>query len=231
MNAIRFDFVSDVVCPWCIIGYKQVERALELYKEVEGEALDTEFHWHPFELNPHMPPEGQDAAEHIAEKYGRTIKQGREARAHMGKVGESVGFKFNYGDGPDGQGMRVYNSFKAHKLLHWAGKMIGPKEQTALKMEFFKTYFQDRLDINDEAVLMSAVTTALPNADTAAAQAALNDGVIEAEVRAEQKMWRERDIQGVPAIIIDQKFMVPGAQDAQTFVNVIRKIIMKRKSV
>ncbi len=230
MNAIRFDFVSDVVCPWCIIGYKQVERALERYEEIEGEALEAEFHWHPFELNPHMPQEGQDAAEHIAEKYGRTIEQGREARAQMGKVGESVGFKFNYGNGPDGQGMRVYNSFKAHKLLHWAGKMIGPKEQTALKMKFFKSYFQDRFDISDEAVLMKAFNDALPNADSAAAQVALQDQVIESEVRAEQKMWRDRDIQGVPAIIIDQKFMVPGAQDAQTFVNVIRKIIHKRKS-
>ncbi len=225
MNAIRFDFVSDIVCPWCIIGYKQVDHALELYKEIEGEALDAEFHWHPFELNPHMPPEGQDVADHIAEKYGRTIQQGREARARMGKVGESVGFKFNFGDE-----MRVYNSFKAHKLLHWTGKMIGPKQQTALKMEFFKSYFQKRLDISDEALLMDALAAALPNADMAAAQSALSDQTIEAQVRAEQKMWRDRDIQGVPAIIIDQKFMVPGAQDAQTFVNVIRKIIHKRKS-
>lgn len=225
MNAIRFDFVSDVVCPWCIIGFKQVQSALERYEEIEGESLDAEFHWHPFELNPHMPAEGQDAAEHIAEKYGRTIEQGREARAQMGKVGESVGFKFNYGDG-----MRVYNSFKAHRLLHWVGKMIGPKEQTELKMEFFKAYFQDRFDISDETVLMKAFKAALPDADSAAALAVLGDKAIEAEVRAEQKMWRDRDIQGVPAIIIDQKFMVPGAQDAQTFVNVIRKIIHKRKS-
>ena len=225
MNAIRFDFVSDVVCPWCIIGYKQVERALDMYKEVEGEALEAEFHWHPYELNPHMPPEGQDAAEHIAEKYGRTIQQGREARAQMAKVGESVGFAFNYGDN-----MRVYNSFKAHKLLHWAGKMIGPKEQTALKMEFFKNYFQDRSDISDADILMDALKNALPDADHDSALAALDDSAVEMKVRAEQQSWRDRDIQGVPAIIIDQKYMVPGAQDAQTFLNVIRKVIMKRKS-
>lgn len=225
MNAMRFDFVSDVVCPWCIIGYKQVERALELYEEVEGKALDAEFHWHPFELNPHMPPEGQDAGEHIAQKYGRTMKQSLEAREHIRKAGESVGFAFNYGDN-----MRVYNSFKAHKLLHWAGKNLGPTEQTALKMEFFKSYFQDRLDISDEAVLMKAFASALPDTDAIAARDAMDDADIESEVRAEQEMWRDRDIQGVPAIIIDQKFMVPGAQDAQTFVNVIRKIIMKREA-
>ncbi len=226
MNAIRFDFVSDVVCPWCIIGYKQVERALERYEEIEDEALDAEFHWHPFELNPHMPPEGQNAAEHIAEKYGRTIKQGRETHAHMSKVGESVGFTFNWGDG-----MRIYNSFKAHLLLHWVGKMNSPKEQTALKMEFFKNYFQHCLDISDDIILMRALSNVLPDADNAAAQAVLNDSAIAADVRAEQKIWRDRDIQGVPAIIIDQKYMVPGAQDAQTFVNVIRKVIHKRKSV
>lgn len=223
MNAMRFDFVSDVVCPWCIIGFKQVERALELYEEVEGEALDAEFHWHPFELNPHMPPEGEDAAEHIARKYGRTLEQSREARAHISKAGENVGFAFNYGDN-----MRVYNSFKAHKLLHWAGKNLGSPEQTALKMEFFKSYFQERLDIGDEAVLMKAFAAALPDADAAAAKEAVEDAVIEAEVRAEQKIWRDRDIQGVPAIIIDQKYMVPGAQDAQTFLNVIRKIGLNR---
>lgn len=225
---IRFDFVSDVVCPWCIIGFKQVEKALDLYQEVEGEALVAQFHWHPYELNPYMPPEGQDAAEHIAQKYGRTIEQGREARAHMGKVGESVGFKFNYGDGPDGKGMRVYNSFKAHKLLHWAGHKYGPTEQTALKMAFFKTYFQDRLDIGDDDVMLAAVKSALPDADMDAAASALSDHGVEIQVRTEQKQWRERDIQGVPAIIIDQKFMVPGAQDAQTFLNVIRKVILNR---
>lgn len=218
---IRFDFVSDVVCPWCIIGYKQVERALELYEEVEGEALDAEFHWHPFELNPNMPPEGEDAAEHIARKYGRTLEQSREARAHISKVGESVGFAFNYGDN-----MRVYNSFKAHKLLHWAGQHYGHAGQSALKMAFFKCYFQERLDIGDDAILLSAVKSALPDAD--GAEAALADEARTQQVRAEQAHWRERDIQGVPAIIIDQKYMVPGAQDAQTFLNVIRKIGLNR---
>ena len=220
---IRFDFVSDVVCPWCIIGYKQVEKALSLYEEIEGEALDAEFHWHPYELNPNMPPEGQDAGEHIAEKYGRTIEQARKGREQMAKVGESVGFPFSYGDN-----MRVYNSFKAHKLLHWAKENHGAGGQTMLKMAFFKAYFQDRLDISDADVLMGALKNALPDADHDSALAALDDSAVEMKVRAEQQSWRDRDIQGVPAIIIDEKFMVPGAQDAQTFVNVIRKVIMKR---
>ncbi len=225
-NAIRFDFVSDVVCPWCIIGYKQVKRALDLYAEIEGEALDAQFHWHPYELNPHMPPEGQDAGEHIAEKYGRTLEQAKAGRAQMAKVGKSVGFEFS----TEGA-LRVYNSFKAHKLLHWAHKSYGASDQTTLKMAFFKTYFQERLDIGDDDVLLNALKTALPDSDGEAAKTALNDEQVEAQVRAEQHYWRERDIQGVPAIIIDEKFMVPGAQDAQTFVNVIRKVIHKRKSV
>lgn len=224
--AIRFDFVSDVVCPWCIIGYKQVERALDLYTEIEGESLDAEFHWHPYELNPHMPPEGQDAGEHIAQKYGRTLEQAKAGRAQMAEVGKSVGFEFS----SDGA-LRVYNSFKAHKLLHWAKANYGAAEQTKLKMAFFKAYFQDRVDINDDEILLDALTSALPDSDYEAAKSALNDDNVEAQVRAEQRFWREKDIQGVPAIIIDEKFMVPGAQDAQTFVNVIRKVMHKRKSV
>lgn len=227
-QTIRFDFISDVVCPWCIIGYKQVEKALALYQDIESEALEAEFHWHPYELNPNMPPEGQDAAEHIAQKYGRTLEQGREARAHMGKVGDSVGFNFNYGDDQYGKEMRVYNSFKAHKLLHWAGHKYGPTEQTTLKMAFFKTYFQDRFDIGDDAVLLAAIRAALPDADVDSAATALADDGVAAQVRADQQVWRERDIQGVPAIIIDQKYMVPGAQDPQTFLNVIRKVIIDR---
>lgn len=224
--AIRFDFVSDVVCPWCIIGYKQVERALDLYAEIEGEGLDAEFHWHPYELNPHMPPEGQDAGEHIAQKYGRTLEQAKAGRAQMAEVGKSVGFEFS----SEGA-LRVYNSFKAHKLLHWAKSHYGAAEQTKLKMAFFKAYFQDRVDINDDEILLDALKSALPDSDHDAAQSALYDDNIEAQVRAEQRFWREKDIQGVPAIIIDEKFMVPGAQDAQTFVNVIRKVMHKRKSV
>jgi len=126
--------------------------------------------------------------------------------------------------------MHIYNSFKAHKLLQWAGSHYGPAEQTALKMAFFKTYFQDRLDIGDNDVLVDALKSALPDADHASAAAALNDETVEQQVRAEQRFWRERDIQGVPAIIIDEKFMVPGAQDAQTFVNVIRKVISQREA-
>jgi predicted DsbA family dithiol-disulfide isomerase len=141
---LRIDIVSDVVCPWCIIGLKQVEQALTLV----GQDIAAETYWHPFELNPNMPPEGEDTAEHIARKYGSTPEQSRSNRNRLSDIGNNVGFAFNYGDG-----MRIYNSFNAHKLLTIFGSERGWRAQTALKMALFTAYFQDRRDVSDTDVL------------------------------------------------------------------------------
>ena len=216
MAKLRVDIVSDVVCPWCIIGYKQLEKALaEL-----GDEVDADIYWHPFELNPGMPDEGQDAAEHIQQKYGSTPEQAKAGRARIVDAGAALGFQFNYGDGK-----RVVNTFKAHKLLHWAGNSYGPEKQTELKLAFFKAYFQDNQDVNDEAILLGVAESVGLNRDEAVAQ--ITDEALTNQVRGEQQYWREQNISGVPALIFDQKFMVPGAQDSSTFVNVIRKVQAK----
>ena len=214
---LRIDIVSDVVCPWCIIGLKQVEQALTLVDQ----DIAAETHWHPFQLNPHMPPEGEDTAEHIARKYGSTPEQSRINRSRLSDIGNSVGFAFNYGEG-----MRIYNTFNAHKLLTIFGSERGWRAQTALKMALFTAYFQDRGDVSDTDVLCDIAEA--QGMDRAVALAWINDAALTETVRAEMEHWTDQNITGVPAIIFDQKYMVPGAQSAETFADVINKVLTKR---
>jgi len=214
---LRIDIVSDVVCPWCIIGLKQVEKALTLV----GQDIAAETYWHPFELNPNMVPEGEDTAEHIARKYGSTPEQSRANRSRLSDIGNSVGFAFNYGEG-----MRIYNTFNAHKLLTIFGSERGWRAQTALKMALFTAYFQDRRDVRDIDVLCDIAETQGMDRDVALAW--INDAALTTSVRAEMAHWIDQNITGVPAIIFDQKYMVPGAQSAETFADVINKVLTKR---
>ena len=214
---LRIDIVSDVICPWCIIGLKQVEQALTLV----GQDIAAETHWHPFQLNPHMPPEGEDTAEHIARKYGSTPEQSRANRSRLSDIGDSVGFAFDYGDG-----MRIYNTFKAHKLLTIFGSERGWRAQTALKMALFTAYFQDRRDVSDTEVLCDIAEA--QGMDRAVVLAWINDAALTETVRAEMEHWIDQNITGVPAIIFDQKYMVPGAQSAETFADLINKVLTKR---
>ena len=214
---LRIDIVSDVVCPWCIIGLKQVEKALTLV----GQDIAAETYWHPFELNPNMVPEGEDTAEHIARIYGSTPEQSRANRSRLSDIGNSVGFAFNYGEG-----MRIYNTFNAHKLLTIFGSERGWRAQTALKMALFTAYFQDRRDVSDIDVLCDIAETQGMDRDVALAW--INDAALTTSVRAEMAHWIDQNITGVPAIIFDQKYMVPGAQSAETFADVINKVLTKR---
>lgn len=216
---LRIDIVSDVVCPWCIIGYKQAEAALAMLDE----PVAAETWWHPFELNPNMAPEGEDTAEHIARKYGSTPEQSRANRQRLSDIGESVGFSFTYGEG-----MRIYNTFKAHKLLTIFGSERGWQAQTALKLALFNAYFQERRDVSDEAVLLDIAEA--QGMDRYAAALWLADEALTQTVRSEQAYWLDQNITGVPAIVFDQKFMVPGAQSAETFADVIAKVLSKREA-
>jgi predicted DsbA family dithiol-disulfide isomerase len=217
MQPLRIDIVSDVVCPWCIIGYKQVEKALTSLVQ----PVQAEFHWHPFELNPDMPPEGEDAAEHIQRKYGRSAEQGQAVRSHIRDTAASLGFAFG-----EGGARRVVNTFAAHKLLTKAGEMHGWHKQTELKLALFAAYFQKGLDVSDETVLLDIAEDV--GLDRDEAQNWLANEALSGAVRGEQAYWRDENISGVPAIIFDGAFMVPGAQSAETFARVIEKILAKR---
>ena len=212
-HPLKIDIVSDVVCPWCIIGYKQLQKALEIV----GDEVEPQITWHPFELNPQMEPEGEAISEHVARKYGASPEQSAANRSRLKETGERLGFAFN-----QAPGMRIYNTFKAHQLLTWAGATQGSDAQTRLKLALFAAYFQDNRDISDEDVLLDVVADV--GLDAEDGRTVLNDPDNEAAVRAHLDHWIEQGISGVPAIIFDGKYLVPGAQEAETFVNVIRKV-------
>lgn len=212
---LRVDIVSDVVCPWCIIGYKQLETALAKIDP----AVEAEFHWHPFELNRDMVPEGENVAEHIARKYGATPEQSRANQGRLSQMGEEVGFAFSLT--PD---RRIYNTFKAHKLLSATAEHYGWQKQTELKLALFKAYFQDGRDVSDEAVLIEVANAV----GIAEAVMWLADDTLAEAVRAEEDVWVDRNVSGVPAIILDGKYMIPGAQGVENFKEIVSKVLARR---
>lgn len=215
---LKIDIVSDVVCPWCVIGYKQVEKALAMIET----PVDAAFWWHPFELNRDMPPEGQDIAEHIQQKYGSTPEQSQENRQRLADIGTAVGFEFGYR-----KNSRIYNTFKAHKLLRNTGEQFGWRKQTELKLALFSAYFKRGQDVGDEAVLLDVTDSVGLDRDACASW--LADEALAEAVRAEQAHWLGQNITGVPAIIFNQRFMVPGAQSPEIFADVIGKVLAAGK--
>lgn len=210
---ITVDIVSDVVCPWCIIGYKKLEKAMQQF---EGKAR-FELAWHAFELNPSMPPEGQDISEHMAQKYGATPEQSKANRERLRNAGSELDFEFSYGDK-----MRMVNTFDAHRLLHWAGET---GKQTALKLALFKAHFADGKDVSDHDTLVSVAASV--GLDEKRARDLLSTNLFAEEVRATEAEWQDRFITGVPAFIFNKKFMVPGAQETDVFANIIESKLLK----
>ena len=198
---MQIDIVSDVVCPWCIIGYRQLEQALRTRK------LDASITWHPFELNPHMPEEGQNLREHLAAKYGTTALASNESRARLTRLGAELGFTFAYTDD-----MRTWNTFKAHQLLHWAATQ---GRQHELQMALFAAFFTRSENISDSSIL--ADTAAGVGLDRALALAVLEDGRYAEAVRQEERFWVEQGIQGVPAVVLERRHLVSGAQGVERF--------------
>ena len=219
---VTIDIWSDVMCPWCVIGYKHLERALT---ELDGE-IEAEIRWLPFELNPDMPPEGEESVAHIARKYGRTAQLAAEGRTMMAERARDAGFPFDYpGDGDPPPSM-LWNTFDAHKLLCWALDTAGPEAQTRLKLALFAAHFQQRRNVGDRAELLDIA--AAEGLDPGAASAALDDPEIAAKVRAEEQLAWQNNVGGVPAMVIDRQFIVPGAQEPETYVNVLRKVVNRR---
>lgn len=209
---LRIDFISDVVCPWCIVGYRQLEQALK------NTSTDYEIHWHPFELNPDMPAEGQNLREHLAEKYGSTPEQSRENRARLTDLGASLGFKFAFTDE-----MRMVNTFDAHRLIHWA-ETLGLGH--ALKQALFAAYFSEQRDVSDHAVLVEVAGKA--GLDATQAKAVLDEQRYAAEVRQQENVWIRNNIRGVPAIIFDNKHLVTGAQGVENYTRILDQLAQMR---
>ncbi|MBB4097024.1 DsbA family oxidoreductase [Sphingomonas kyeonggiensis] len=207
---LKIDFVSDVSCPWCIIGLKGLEEALA---RTEG-VVDAKIHFQPFELNPNMVPEGENIGEHIAKKYGSTPEQSAANRQMIRDRAAALGFTMN-----SSAESRIYNTFDAHRLLHWA-EVEG--KQAALKHALFETYFTEQKDPSNQDVLVAAAEKA--GLDGAAAREVLASGRYTEEVRAAEQLWQSRGIRSVPAIVIEDKWLISGGQPPEAFENALRQI-------
>lgn len=207
-QTLRIDIISDVMCPWCIIGYRQLAQALE------STCTLHEIHWHPFELNPEMPADGQNLREHIIEKYGSTPEQSAQSRRQMTELGQQLGFTFDFSDD-----MRMHNTFATHQLLHWAGEQ-GRKHD--LKMALFTAHFTHRRDLSDTAVLADVAGEI--GLDRDEALAVLADGRFAETVRQHERFWLQQGVRGVPAVVFDGKHLVTGAQGAENYASILTQL-------
>ena len=208
---IRIDFVSDVSCPWCVIGLKALEQALA---KLDG-TVQAEIHFQPFELNANMPAEGEDIGEHIARKYGSTPEQMAQSREAIRARGEQLGFTFAM----DKRG-RIYNTFDAHRLLHWAG-LEG--RQKALKMALFDAYFTQGQNPSSREVLLAVAGKV--GLDTVKAAEVLASNAYADEVRAQERFYQQNGINSVPAVIINERHLISGGQPPDVFEQALRQII------
>ena len=213
MQTLKLDIVSDVVCPWCIIGHKRLEIAMD---ELRNE-MRFEIDWHPFELNPDMPPEGENIVDHVIRKYGITEEDSERNRAMLAEIGRGLGFTFNISSE-----RRIYNTFDAHRVLHWAREQ---GRQQALNMELFREYFTEGNNPSDPEVLRRAAGSVSLDADEAAAIAA-SDRYADA-VRAEERIYQDAGISAVPTFIVNERYMISGAQEPDMLVKAFRHIVQE----
>jgi predicted DsbA family dithiol-disulfide isomerase len=206
---LKIDFVSDIACPWCAIGLSSLNLALERLRDT----VDAQIAVHPFELNPQMGPGGESVTEYLGKKYGRTPEQIAETQAMIRERGASVGFAF-------GPRERIYNTFDAHRLLHWAG--IEGK-QLPLKLALLRAYHGEGKDTSDHAVLVAAAQSVGLDADQA--REVLESGQYADEVRAEEHEYQQSGIQSVPAIIFNEQYLISGGQPVETFESAINQIL------
>ena len=207
---VRIDFVSDVSCPWCAIGLASLQRALA---KLEGEVA-AEIHFQPFELNPQMAAEGEDSTEHLVRKYGSTAEQVDANRAAIRARGAALGFIFNMD-----RRSRVYNTFDAHRLLHWA-ELEG--RHLALKQALLRAYFTDGEDVSaHDTLLRLAVEAGL---DAERARQILASDEFADEVRAQEKFFQSRGIHSVPATIINGQHLISGGQPPEAFEQALRQM-------
>ena len=207
---LKLDIVSDVSCPWCIIGYQSLNQALtKLSPEITADIT-----WQPFELNPRMPKEGQEITEHITEKYGISAEQSEKNRAMIKQRGADVGYEFG-----NRSGGRIYNTFDAHRLLHWAKEY---DKQTALKLALFDLYFKQNGNPSDHKKLLEVVESV--GLEKQRAEQILASNEYEQDVRELQRHYQSAGISSVPAVIVNKKHLISGGQPTEVFEQALREI-------
>ena len=207
---LRIDIVSDVVCPWCVIGYKRLQQAIAKFPD----QFDLNIVWHPFELNPQMPEAGENLREHITGKYRISDEESAENRERLTQIGRELGFTFNFSDE-----MRIYNTNPAHRLLHWA-EPTG--RQTDLQMRLFEDYFTQGKSLNHESVLLDAVEAV--GLDREEASAALHDSAIARQTLAREEQLLMQGIHSVPLFMFNHEYAISGAQDVSAFERQLQQI-------
>lgn len=210
IRKLHIDFVSDVSCPWCIIGLRALEVALDRARDV----VTADIAFQPFELNPHMPRVGQNIVEHVAQKYGSTPQQAEANRTMIRDRAAELGFTMN-----GSAESRIYNTFDAHRLLHWAALH---DRQASLKAALFVAYFTDQRDPSDHAVLADVAASVGLDDDEAAN--ILASERFATDVRAAEQLWLSRGIHAVPAIVVDGKYLISGGQPPELFEDALRQI-------
>jgi predicted DsbA family dithiol-disulfide isomerase len=208
---MKIDFVSDIACPWCAVGLNALERALANI----GDEFEVEFHVQPFELNPAMPPEGEDTVEHLARKYGIDAAQIAQNQAAIRSRGAAVGFNF-------GPRSRIWNTFAAHRLLHWAGVEGAPGQQRALKHALLQAYHGDGRNPGAPDVLLEAAQAVGLDADRA--RQVIDSDEFGIEVREAETFWQRAGIHAVPAVIINERHLISGGQPPEVFEQALRQI-------
>ncbi len=207
---LEIDFVSDVACPWCAIGLASLEEALRR----AADAVIAQIRFQPFELNPGMRPEGENIDEFIGSRYGADPARMNAMRENVRARAAGVGFNFNQNGNS-----RIYNTFDAHRLLHWAR---GTGKQQALKHALFKANFSDNADVSDHEVLVAAAVAA--GLDAGEAREVLTTGGYADDVRQAEKLWIARGIRAVPGIVINGEWLISGGQPPETFEKTLREI-------
>jgi predicted DsbA family dithiol-disulfide isomerase len=223
-QTLTIDIYSDVMCPWCLIGYGQLTKALE---ELEGE-IAVLIRWRPFELNPQMPPEGEEQEAHLQRKYGRPAEEGARIRGQMKAIADSAGISLSYEGEGEAPPAMMWNTRDCHKLLAFALEEAGPQVQTALKLALFRAHFNERRNLGDREVLFDIAASV--GLHRIAAKAALDDPKLEARVLAEEAQAWDLNISGVPAMIVEGKFLIPGAQSPDVYVNALRRVAEKSRA-
>jgi predicted DsbA family dithiol-disulfide isomerase len=209
---IKIDYVSDVACPWCAVGLGNLNQAMEQLSD----RVNFELHFRPFELNPNMPLGGQDAIEHLTEKYGLSEEQVKANQANIRAKASEAGFAFH----PDGR-KRVYNTFNAHRLLYWAAKEH-PNKQADLKKELLNTYFCLAVSLDDQQNLLDAVERA--SLDSKRAKQILDSEEFTQEVRGEESTYTKLGIHSVPSIILNDQYLLQGAQPKESFISAFEQL-------
>ncbi|MGH8150450.1 MAG: DsbA family oxidoreductase [Steroidobacteraceae bacterium] len=207
---LKIDFVSDVSCPWCAIGLHALETALLGL----GPGISADLHFQPFELNPNMDDGGQDIVEHLGEKYGSAAAEIDRSQELIRARGAEVGFTFDMH-----KRTRIYNTFDAHRLLHWAGV---EGKQRALEHALFAAYFTAGRDPSDHDVLLDLTTRV--GLDPSRARQILTGDEYAAEVRAQERLYHDRGVNAVPAAIVNDQYLIEGGQPVQVFEELLRRI-------